>query len=199
MLSWALGPAARAATQSTPDGIRFSYTNPNADRVFLAGEFNGWNPTATPMVRDGDVFAVTLQLGPGEHEYKFVVDDQWFADPDNPSTVGAYGNSVIRVGAQGELLEMEATSNTTLSPKILLHGRYIGLFVGREDEDNQDRFSVNRPDFNIDLDFNVRVSEALDARALTKIRNVAEETPLWETSMRFDRDHLDLHRKSFSV
>lgn len=195
----ALAAAAHAELQSTPEGIRFTYTNPNAQTVALAGDFNGWNSSATPMTRQGDAWSAVVRLAPGEHEYKFVVDGQWFADPENPTTGGSYGNSILRVGAQGELLEMQATSNTPLSPKILLHGRTIGLFVGREDETNQDRFSVRRPDFNIDLDFNVRISEALDARALTKIRNAAEGTPLWETNLRFDRGHLDLHRPHFAL
>jgi len=190
---------AGAKTESTPDGIRFTYTNPNAQTVTLAGDFNGWNATANPMTRDGDAYTTTIKLSPGDHEYKFVVDGQYFADPDNPTTSGSFGNSLVRIGGKGEILAMEATSNTALSPKILVGGRYIGLFVGRRDDGNQDRFAVRRPDFNIDLNFDVRVSEALDARVLTKIRNASEGTPLWETSLRFDRGHLDLHRSAFAV
>lgn len=190
---------ADAKIESTSEGIRFTYTNPNAQTVALAGDFNSWNPSAHPMVRQGDGWVTVVKLAPGEHEYKFVVDGQYFADPENPTTGGSFGNSILRVGAQGEILEMLATSNTPLSPKILLHGRTIGLFIGRKFETNQGRFFVGRPDFNIDLDFNVRISEVLDARVLTKIRNLTEGTQLWETSLRFDRGHLDLHRPSFAL
>jgi hypothetical protein len=185
--------------ESTPEGIHFSYTAPNAGQVLVAGDFNGWSPTAHPMTRDGDVFSTVVKLAAGDHEYKFVVDGQWFGDPDNPVTAGSFGNSLVRVGAKGEILAMEATSNTSLSPKILLNGRFIGLFVGRKDPTNGDRFGVSRPDFNIDLDFGIRMSEALDARMLTKIRNASEGTPLWETSMVFDRGYLDLHRPSWAM
>lgn len=199
-LGWALAASlAHAKVESTSEGIRFTYRNATAQKVFVAGDFNGWSAAGNPMTREGDAFVATLRLAPGEHEYKFVVDGQWFADPENPTTVGSFGNSALRVGAKGELLEMQATSNTPLNPRILLGGRYIGLFVGREDEANGRRFAVQRPDFNIDLDFAIRVSEALDAQVITKIRNLAQGTQLWQTSLQFDRGHLDLHRQHFAL
>ena len=47
--------------------------------VHIAGPFNGWDAAATPMAdSDGDgVFAVELDLAPGEHPYKFIVDGVW--------------------------------------------------------------------------------------------------------------------------
>ena len=53
-----------------------------AQKIFLAGSFNDWNPGATPMVREGSRhWAVTLPLAPGRYEYKFVVDGEWCCEP----------------------------------------------------------------------------------------------------------------------
>ena len=54
----------------------------SAQAVFLAGSFNDWSPTATPMVRSrrGD-WTLSVPLPPGHDEYKFVVDGEWCCDP----------------------------------------------------------------------------------------------------------------------
>lgn len=53
-----------------------------AQAVCLAGSFNDWNPTATPMARDsrGD-WTVSVPLAPGHYQYKFVVDGEWYCEP----------------------------------------------------------------------------------------------------------------------
>ena len=81
----------------------FAYRPERADEtVFLAGEFNAWNPTATRMERMGDGrFRASLELGDGRYEYKFVVGGRWIADPMNPTRVpdGHDGfNSVLVLG-----------------------------------------------------------------------------------------------------
>lgn len=85
--------------------ITFRYTpNISANRVNIAGSFNGWSTDATPMSDDdGDgTWEVTLDLPDGEYQYKFVVNgDVWITDPNNPkgSPDGFGGqNSVITVG-----------------------------------------------------------------------------------------------------
>lgn len=71
-----------------------------ARRVFLVGDFNDWNPTARRMVRSKDgSFRARLRLDPGEHHFKFVVDDQWLPDFSTEQQANPFGttNSVIRV------------------------------------------------------------------------------------------------------
>jgi len=86
-----------------PEGYLFSFEDPVAATVHLAGEFNGWSQDGSPMSdSDGDgIWTVALELSPGRYEYKFVVDGvRWVADPGNPETVAdPYGgrNSVIAV------------------------------------------------------------------------------------------------------
>jgi len=81
--------------------VEFKLEAPYATQVFLAGEFNEWSPTATPMEKDETgTWHVKIKLKPGRYEYKFVVDGTWMEDPANPEKVpdpyGGY-NSVLTV------------------------------------------------------------------------------------------------------
>ena len=59
---------------------------PQAAQVFIVGSFNGWDPMANPLERDEEgTWICTLTLEPGEHEYRFLVDEAWWDDPANMS------------------------------------------------------------------------------------------------------------------
>lgn len=63
--------------------IRFSLTPPEAvESVAVAGDFNNWTPAKMRKQKSGQFVAI-LPIGPGTHEYKYVVDDQWIVDPEN--------------------------------------------------------------------------------------------------------------------
>jgi len=109
MLLSAVVTLAHAGVEVLPEGVRFTYTDPNASQVAVAGEFNGWNTTATPMVLEDGIWTVTVKLDAGKHEYKLVVDGQWTADPENPVTSGAYGNSLVEISGTGTEVKQEAT------------------------------------------------------------------------------------------
>ncbi|WP_027340061.1 alpha-amylase domain-containing protein [Halonatronum saccharophilum] len=94
--------------------VTFSYEPGEAvESVSLAGEINGWDPSATPMVdENGDgVYEVTKELSAGEYAYKFVVNgDQWIEPEGAEKYVGdGHGgqNAVIVLGAAEE--EQEVT------------------------------------------------------------------------------------------
>ena len=84
----------------------FTFDAPHASKVFLAGDFNSWNPDATPLARArGGRWSVALELPRGRHEYKFVVDGEWACEPGCERGSGkcvpnAFGtkNSVVEVG-----------------------------------------------------------------------------------------------------
>ena len=43
-------------------------------------------------------YSTTIELGPGSHEYKFLIDGEIFRqDPGNPDSVGFFHNSLIRL------------------------------------------------------------------------------------------------------
>jgi hypothetical protein len=60
----------------------------NAQNVFLAGSFNGWNGNDVRMERITGGWKAKYYIAPGNYEYKFVVDGKWIPDPDNPLTHG---------------------------------------------------------------------------------------------------------------
>jgi len=83
--------------------VRFALHKPDAKRVSLCGEFNGWARGATPMTRHDDGnWETTLPLAPGRYQYKFIADEEWLTDPaaqkNVPHQHGSL-NSVVEVGA----------------------------------------------------------------------------------------------------
>ncbi len=66
--------------------VKFSLTAPEAKSVYLVGEFNHWNPTETPLKMDKKTgtWKASLKLQPGQYKYKFVVDGEWWTDPNCP-------------------------------------------------------------------------------------------------------------------
>jgi hypothetical protein len=95
----------RALQERDPvrDGVKFVLVAPQAARVSLVGDFNNWDPAATPMERTptGGTWSVVVPLRAGRHEYAFVVDGkQWLPDPSAPlAPVDGFGppNSVVLV------------------------------------------------------------------------------------------------------
>ena len=75
---------------------------PDAKEVFLAGDFNNWDPQSDRLTRRKGSFQKTLRLAPGEYQYKFLIDGEWHCDPSAPRQVpNGFGtlNSVVRVEA----------------------------------------------------------------------------------------------------
>jgi len=73
---------------------------PDASIVALAGSFNNWNQSQFIFGREGDEWVCRIDLEPGKHAYKLIVDGNWLLDPANPNTEDDdYGvkNSVIIV------------------------------------------------------------------------------------------------------
>ena len=81
--------------------VGVEFTNPTATAMSIAGTFNEWRPEATPMIAVGQGrWLKELVLPPGRHEYLFVADGRWLADPLAQETVpNPFGgvNSVISV------------------------------------------------------------------------------------------------------
>ena len=54
-----------------------------AKEVNVVGDFNGWNPRATPMTRQPDGrWMVSLELSHGFHEYLLLIDGKPVLDPN---------------------------------------------------------------------------------------------------------------------
>ena len=87
------------------ENVEFIFSAPDAKMVFLAGSFNGWNPSVDKLTKQKNgSWTINKSLSIGIHCYKFVVDGKWFTDPQN---VQKYynnegdENSVIAVSTKG--------------------------------------------------------------------------------------------------
>jgi 1,4-alpha-glucan branching enzyme len=90
--------------------VSFKWHFPNAKEVFIAGSFNDWQPSATPLKSCGaDWWLLDLELKPGRYEYRFVVDGQWMDDPT------AAGHTTNSTGGRNSLLIVNADA-TPVAP-----------------------------------------------------------------------------------
>jgi chromosome partitioning protein len=91
--------------QLAPREIVVRFRDENANDVRIAGDFNGWVPdkgVRSLIESEGQtrVWTKILRLTPGTYQYRYVVDGEWRADPENPEAVSsAVGgrNSVLVV------------------------------------------------------------------------------------------------------
>jgi hypothetical protein len=97
-------PLGRPAAGS---GVSFAIDAPGASRVSLVGDFNNWDPAATPLARsaDGTRWEAVLPLSPGRYQFTYVVDgSRWVRDPRLPQATGddfGQPTSVITIVAPG--------------------------------------------------------------------------------------------------
>jgi 1,4-alpha-glucan branching enzyme len=62
--------------------VPFEFLAPDAQKVYLAGDFNHWDTIANPMKKDKKgIWKTTISLKPGRYEYRFIADDNWENDP----------------------------------------------------------------------------------------------------------------------
>ncbi|HXQ29772.1 MAG TPA: isoamylase early set domain-containing protein [Gemmatimonadales bacterium] len=85
-----------------PVYVRFVCYAPGAHRVALVGTFNRWDPEATPLAPSATpgVWAITVALPAGQHQYAFLLDGaRWATDPSAPAVSDGFGqrNSVVTV------------------------------------------------------------------------------------------------------
>ncbi len=69
-----------------PNHVFFLPGFSEATLVFVAGEFNGFNPNELPLQKSPAGWKLPVYLDEGTHLYKFVVDNDWILDPTNPAT-----------------------------------------------------------------------------------------------------------------
>ena len=84
--------------------VRFEVAFPDAKQVYVAGDFNDWDPQARRMKcvrRSEGLFVARMELTPGAHEFRYVVDGNWVCCPKSDRVSNDQGteNSVIQVEA----------------------------------------------------------------------------------------------------
>jgi chromosome partitioning protein len=71
--------------RNTAQGLLFIQPKGKSHNVAIAGDFNGWDPSTTPLLRDESlgVWQACVNVPPGRYRYRLVVDGQWVQDPYN--------------------------------------------------------------------------------------------------------------------
>ncbi len=189
------------AVKSTPQGVRFEYYNPQAKSVYLAGDFNNWSTTSHPMRKEEDgTFWIVLKLAPGKYEYKFIVDGQWTADPDNPITVGVYGNSLVRIGENYTVLVAEMPTNTPVSSIVNFNLDARGYLKFDRDSVEGGKLKYRTFDYMQDLKLDVDANLEEKANLWVRIRynTKAYRDPSTQLiPLRFERGMFTLHGSRF--
>lgn len=82
-------------------GIPIKLVAPAAKEVAVAGTFNNWQASTTPLKpAPGGEWCGEIKLPPGRYEYLFVVDGRWLPDPAAREAVpNPFGglNSIVRI------------------------------------------------------------------------------------------------------
>lgn len=61
----------------------FHFAASGATSVLLAGDFTHWQSRPIPMRKGPDgVWTAAVELSPGNHSYRFIVDGEWQDDPE---------------------------------------------------------------------------------------------------------------------
>ena len=71
--------------RATSQGLLFVQPTNGSQQLFVAGDFNHWNPSATPLRHDENlnVWQACISVPPGRYRYRLVVDGKWVHDPFN--------------------------------------------------------------------------------------------------------------------
>ncbi|MGO8763888.1 MAG: glycogen-binding domain-containing protein [Limisphaerales bacterium] len=80
----------------------FSLRSPGATTVQLVGDFTQWQEHPITLHKDGeDIWKASVELSPGAHHYRFIVDGKWCDDPEcvrrEPNPFG--GENMMRLVA----------------------------------------------------------------------------------------------------
>ena len=79
--------------------VTFSLEAAEAKEVSLMGDFDKWNAKNRPMkMNQSGMWEKIVMLFPGRYEYRFLVDGQWWNDPQNdqvcPNLFGTQNNVI---------------------------------------------------------------------------------------------------------
>ena len=76
------GPLKRPGQTLNLRSMNFICNAPQAKSVSLVGDFNQWNPSASPMKQMPDgAWLINVELKHGHHRYAFLVDGVLTLDP----------------------------------------------------------------------------------------------------------------------
>ncbi len=120
----------RKLSSPVPGHVRVVFELPSgiwADRIYVAGDFNNWSESATPLRQDRDgIWRTMLDLPAGTtSQFRYLIDGEWSADYHaDGCTASAYGAPKSIVHAQlpkTAAVSATAAASPTRRPLTPLH------------------------------------------------------------------------------
>lgn len=117
-------------------GVVFRVWAPNATSAHVAGSFNSWSATATPMTLESaasGIWSTHVANALEGQEYKFVFNgNHWRVDPRARNTVNSNGNGIIE--DDGSDYPWQATEwETPPHNEMIIYELHVGSFSGNGD------------------------------------------------------------------
>jgi hypothetical protein len=118
----------KKSTGSKGKKVGFQVNVEPGSEVFIAGTFNNWDPRKHRMNDDSGSghCKATIVLPPGRHEYKYIANGEWRADPDCPESVpndqGSLNNVIV--------VDRDSLSGCCDAPRRAGMGAIMGGSVG---------------------------------------------------------------------
>lgn len=94
------GPATEVVAAGETRPVLLQIASPASSRVVVVGDFNDWDPAATPLQPTGrqGVWTVELHLKPGRYHYTFLIDGRrWERDPSESPAAGSEFGAPVSV------------------------------------------------------------------------------------------------------
>lgn len=128
MKIWSQGKSASIVLKKSKKQHYLFVFNPHGKTyktVELAGDFNGWVPSKTPLSLNDTLWGKMLLLNKGSYSYQLVLDGEWQLNPNVSEKIdngqGGY-NSVLHVGQEKgskPILETSSYTSNTITIKTL--------------------------------------------------------------------------------
>jgi RNA polymerase sigma-70 factor, ECF subfamily len=112
----------RVVRSDTVVVARFAFADPGAKSVALVGDFNRWDPAATPLAKSSSgIWTRTLRITAGRYEYAYLVDGKrWVTDGSARTSHDAFDVESSVLSATGAAPStIDASSPSTRLKKLL--------------------------------------------------------------------------------
>lgn len=180
-------PEQDSAPVTTETGVMFTFRAKNAEKVYLAGDFNNWanndggrveDPESLMEKGENDIWFKKIKLKPKKYKYKFVAADktgncEWFPDP-NVSEKDNDNNSLLDIGeAVLPVIERKLVKGKALKPAVLK--KHASLKTGPRISEIQLKKIWTRPGSSSDIVLRLSGIEQKERKSFSvqlNIRNI---------------------------
>ena len=166
----------------------FQFEDDVAEKVNVAGEFNGWNQSSLPLSREGGKFVLVVPINEGKYKYKYVIDGVWMTGDDLTL-------NIIRRDGRLYIYPRQPYLRFPFSSKVDFDGYYLFLSKFTDDVDGAGgKMRISAPRNDIDLNFDIHPTDILHAWAQLNVNTVNNDD-----KVNLDEAYLELTMGKFTL